>query len=341
MLARWRWKASAWKLNKMKAEKFIKLTRNLVKQVTVAHWQHYYQRWLDFDLKMQMLVKIRLLFRCWKTAVIGIKAGRRKAMRRVLRVLHYRAANVHRRVQKILEKRRARVQLYVLHCWLLRLKKKIVLRRLFCIGEKAWMQRAINSWKSLLHRRTIMPRLSQSIELHAPTPIREEVRVSQKAVFQSGDKVVYRKVTTVHRRGCSCCNRFPVDRSQPTAPPSSSISSLRDKIAWRLGVVKDLDKSFQEHESITKPLWMSDSPLPSPRDSRLDSMLPYQHYQHQPDISSPPSHSRHRTPPPSIPRHPTSAHKKAKTPHKDSPSMLFGGVMGGASSGNRKSTPRK
>lgn len=339
-LARWRWKASAWKLNKMKAAQFLKKTANLVMRVRIAHWQYYYQRWLDYDLKMQMLVKMKLLFRCWKTAVQGIIQGRRKAMRRVFLLLRYKAANQHRRVQKILEKRRLRVCQYVLHMWLLLFKKHMVLRRLFSVGDRAWMFKAMNKWKTFISRKSIMPRLSQSIELQPPTPMKDEVRVSRKAVYQSGDQLVYRSVTTVHKRGCSCCNRFPVERSQPPPPPATSIHSLRDKIAWRLGVVKELDKSFQQHEEITKPLWMSDSPVPSPRNSRLDALLPYKHYQHQPDIT--PRMSKQHSHSSNEYHRPSSASKATHTSRSPQPtaSHLYGGIAGG-SSGTRRATPQK
>eukprot|EP01031_Cornospumella_fuschlensis_P031433 gene31433-37991_t len=248
MFARWRWKASAWILAKMKARKFIQLTAGLASAVASAHLAHYYYRWQLYDLKMIMRIKLKLLFRCWKTAVQSIVQRRKRAVRSTFHSFQYGVQLTKRKVDRIMNNRRLKTLRKLMHHWLQLLRKKIVLRRI--LGSKLMLARGWNTWKG--KQGHVAPRMRAPMSPPHPSAEPHQVlQTSYRAVYQSGsDQLVYRKVTTIART--------PPQRARPPRTPPSTIPNLstwRERFEWRLNVVKDLEKSVIEQELEMKPLW--------------------------------------------------------------------------------------
>ncbi|RYG95044.1 hypothetical protein EON65_56555, partial [archaeon] len=192
VFARWRWKASAWLLGKMKAEKFIQLTVHLAAAVRSAHIAHYYFRWQQYDLKMQMRIKLKLLFRCWKTAVQSIVQRRKRAVKTAFYSIQYGVQVTKRKVNRIMNNRKLKVLRKIMHRWSMLLRKKIVLKRI--LGSKLMLVRGWNTWKAQGARRGSLASRIRS-PMSPPHPSAEPhqtMQTSYRAVYQSGsDQLVY------------------------------------------------------------------------------------------------------------------------------------------------------
>jgi hypothetical protein len=263
----WKWntKASLLKLQRLNAQRFIYLTRHFARKVQRYQLQYSLKSWQYYAQWQKFLVRIRLLFRCWKTVVQAIHQRKQHLYRLAwfsLRLFceQQRCSLQERHDQLVLHMQRRCLYKYFRLCWYQHafLYRRCVYRMLALLQRLArhpiqQIQYAFQHWKLVCRVQQFIPRSSRSLSTHFPSsPRHTSPRIMQTRItYQaSTGAVVSRKIVQEKRPKSSAQKKFtPVSSIKQKSIMSPPIAlSLRDKIAWRLARVKTVDKEYTEEE---------------------------------------------------------------------------------------------
>lgn len=266
---KWSVKISLWKLNRLNGQRYLKLMRNYALKVRRVRIASAFNFWKKSLMLWRSLIMVRLIFRCWKFTMLQNKKLRRKFMKEGLNALleHRRFWTEYR--EQMLEKLElsinTRIKRRTMRRWYISLRRKIVLKRLFMLlSDKVWLIAAWNKWKFGMPKKLMTPIPKTPTKSDYQPEVILSTKKTRKAAYQGPDgNIVYKHVYEVRKGHRHCTNPFcssshlycssgngsPPRYSVTKVPINPTSLSLRQKIKWRMGVLKDMNEEFGERES--------------------------------------------------------------------------------------------
>lgn len=251
----WKWntKASLLKLQKMNARRFIYLTRHLVKKVALEKFKVAWKRWQYFCEWQRLLIRIRLLFRCWKTVVQSIRHRKFRLYR-----LGWENWIINHRRSLLLQEDQSTKLVYQIHTHRLRYylqlwygayQKRLRIHRMLYLLSR-WSSShevyfAFQKWKFLHLFSYKHEGNKNSLRAFKSSPRKPQTMQTRISYQASTGAVVSRRIVTEKRL------KTPskvIVRTPYTGETPKMAMSLRDKIAWRLQQVKKVDAVYTSEE---------------------------------------------------------------------------------------------
>eukprot|EP01033_Poteriospumella_lacustris_P008829 gene8829-6359_t len=299
---KWSVHAARRRLATLNARRFVTLTQPLVRKVVAAHLRCTWQTWQHFVEWRRLFVRIRLLFRCWKTVVHALRTRRRRLVQRGFddwrQFQRHQQAALLDRLAAVHTRRLARTWRSWRAAWT---RRRAVHRLVACMTRFCalpWLQLYVawNRWRHHGRRAAPPALLSPHARTTSPRPLRSPASPppssSSSPLRRSGESPAPRRRHAANCIACAASYASSVSLSassafaalrggtrsetKPPPPPPplapQQAASLREKIRWRLERVKEADARFAANEDSWKEQHgAARTPRPSPSPSPSSS----------------------------------------------------------------------